>query len=275
MAMQPSYTESFVGGGFELLPAAGHEDGIDVRKAFGRFSREVASAWSESFMSAFSPAVTAALLDDAQESILKPGEVLYGEAEQATTTTLALIADGLMRTYIRSENGRQVTTRYAWPGDVLGAPAVILASLGDQRANDLWRIYGGHTLHAEALRDTRVLKIAPARFVESAETDAAVASALATSLAYLQVETEQILADGLFLSVRARVARHLMDLAVSRDGALVVIEGHQDIAEAIGSVREVVSRTLVRLRDDGILDRRDGETVLLDPAALHAIAAAG
>jgi CRP-like cAMP-binding protein len=66
-----------------------------------------------------------------------------------------------------------------------------------------------------------------------------------------------------------------MDLAVSRDGVLVVAEGHQEIAEAVGSVREVVSRTLVRLRDDGIVDRSGGETILLDPAALHAIAAAG
>ncbi len=258
-----------------MAPAADYEDAVDPRKAFEPFSREAASAWGESFMSAFPGAVTAALLEDAHESVLEPGEVLYGDREEADEDALALIADGLMRTYIRSDNGRQVTTRYAWPGDVLGAPTVILASLGDQPATELWRIYGGHTLHAEALRDTRVLKIAPARFVELAETDAAVASAIATSLAYLQVETEQILADGLFLSVRARVARHLMDLAVSQDGTLVVAAGHQDIAEAIGSVREVVSRTLVRFRDDGLLDRRGGETVLLDPAALHAIAAAG
>jgi CRP-like cAMP-binding protein len=98
---------------------------------------------------------------------------------------------------------------------------------------------------------------------------------LTRSLAYLQIEIEQMLADGLFLSIRARVARHMMDLAVSHDGALVVAEGHQEIAEAIGSVREVVSRTLVQLRDEGVVDRRGGETVLRDPAALHAIAAAG
>jgi CRP-like cAMP-binding protein len=66
-----------------------------------------------------------------------------------------------------------------------------------------------------------------------------------------------------------------LDLAVYRDGALVVAEGHREIADAIGSVREVVSRTLVRLREEGVVDRRQGETVLLDAAALHAIAAAG
>jgi len=37
----------------------------------------------------------------------------------------------------------------------------------------------------------------------------------------------------------------------------------------------VVSRTLVGMREEGVVDRRDGQTLLLDPARLHAIAAAG
>ena len=255
--------------------APGHADDLDARNAFEQFSPEVAAAWNESFMSAFPPQVTQVLLAHARESVVKTGELLYRGTAHADITFLALIAGGLVRTYIRSESGRQVTIRYAWPGDVVGVPAVCIASFGDNRASDLWRIYGGHSLHAEALRDTRVLQVAPAPFLELAQTNASVACALARSLAYLQLEAEQILADGLFLSIRARVARHLMDLAVSHAGELVVTEGHQEIAEAVGSVREVVSRTLVRMRDDGIVDRRDGQTVLLDPAALHAIAAAG
>jgi CRP/FNR family transcriptional regulator, cyclic AMP receptor protein len=243
--------------------------------AFEPFSPDVASAWSDSFMSTFPPHLTAELLADARESFVKAGDFLYRGAEDADGAILALIADGLVRTFIRAGNGRQVTTRYEWPGDVVGAQALVLASLDDQRTRDVWRMHGGHTLHAEALRDTRVLILPSARFLALAQTDASVASALTRSLAYLQIETEQMLADGLFLSIRARVARHLMDLALSRGGELVVAEGHQEIAEAIGSVREVVSRTLVQLRDEAVVDRRDGETVLLDAAALHAIAAAG
>jgi CRP-like cAMP-binding protein len=258
-----------------LAQAADQAKGTGARNAFERFSPEVAAAWNGSFMASFSSSVTGTLLADAREAVVEAGEELYGATEYPNLTFLALIADGMVRTYIRSDSGRQVTIRYAWPGDVIGAPAVVLASFGDERAHGLWRIYGGHSLHAEALRDTRVLQIAPTRFLQLAQTDASVASALARSLAHLQVEVGEILADGLFLSIRARVARHLLDLAVSRDGELVVAEGHQEIAEAMGSVREVVSRTLVRLRDDGIVDRRDGAMVLLDPAALHEIAAAG
>jgi CRP-like cAMP-binding protein len=134
---------------------------------------------------------------------------------------------------------------------------------------------GGHAVHGEALRDTLILKLPLGRFLRLAQSEVSVAFPLAVALAYRTVETEQVLADGLFMSVRARVARHLMDLAVWRDGSLVVTARHQEIAEAIGSVREVVSRTLVSMREEGLVDRRDNETVLLDSAALHAIAAAG
>jgi CRP/FNR family transcriptional regulator, cyclic AMP receptor protein len=66
-----------------------------------------------------------------------------------------------------------------------------------------------------------------------------------------------------------------MDLARWQNGSLVVDAGHQEIAAAIGSVREVVSRTLVGMREEAILDRRGGQTLLLDPARLHSIATAG
>jgi CRP-like cAMP-binding protein len=242
--------------------------GTGVLRAFGE---PFASAWDESLLRSLPPHVTEALLDGASQTIVPAGDVFYRGAEHVELAIVALIVDGLVRTHIRAPGGRQITIRYAWPGDVIGVPALVLAGVDGER----WKLYGGHRLHAEALRDTVLLKLAPARVLELAQTEASVACALATCLAQLQVATEQMLEDGLFRSVRARVARHLLDLAVCRDGVLVVVEGNREIADAIGSVREVVSRTLVRMREEGVVDRREGETVLLDAAALHAIAATG
>jgi CRP/FNR family transcriptional regulator, cyclic AMP receptor protein len=243
--------------------------------AFAAFSEQVASAWEESFMGAFPPHVTAALLDGATEDTVRAGDVLYRRAEDPDAAIVVLIVDGLFRTHVRAESGRQVTLRYAWPGDVVGVPALVLAADGGKRGRARWKLYGEHELQLEALRDTRLLKLSPERLLELAQTEAAVAYALAATLAQLTLLAEQMLEDGLFLSIRARVARHLLDLAVWRNGVLVVAEGQREIADAIGSVREVVSRTLLRMRDEGIVDRRAGDTILLDPAALHAIAAAG
>ena len=68
------------------------------------------------------------------------------------------------------------------------------------------------------------------------------------------------------------MARHLLDLAVERrrGSELVVAIAQQDLADAAGTVREVVVRALRELREDGLLrTRRDG-ILLLDPERLAA-----
>jgi CRP-like cAMP-binding protein len=241
----------------------------------GRFSPSVAAAWQDGPMASCPPQVTEALLEGADEITVRRGEIFYRGAAHVETVILALIADGLVRTFTQAENGRRATIRYSGPGDLVGTPALVFARLGDERSGERWRAWGGHNIHGEALWDAVVLKLSPPRFLQLAATEVSVASALATLLAQSVVETEQILADGLFLSIRARVARHLMDLARWEDGTLIVHASHQEIAGAIGSVREVVSRTLVGMRAEGVVDRRGPQTVLLDPARLHEIASAG
>jgi CRP-like cAMP-binding protein len=100
-----------------------------------------------------------------------------------------------------------------------------------------------------------------------------VAWAVASYLGQRAMASQQMLSDDLFLSVRARVARHLIEMASARDDTLVVKANHQAIADAIGSVREVVSRALSNMRDEGLITRRGGETVLLDVRRLEVIAA--
>jgi CRP/FNR family cyclic AMP-dependent transcriptional regulator len=68
------------------------------------------------------------------------------------------------------------------------------------------------------------------------------------------------------------VSRHLLDLAERKDNQLVVQVNQQELADAIGSVREVVARALRQLQDDDLVARTPGALVLLDPAALHALA---
>lgn len=258
-----------------MIPPVEEDARHGSARSLARFSPAIVAAWEDSLMASFPQHVTAAVLEDARELTVKAGNVFYRGGEHAETVILALIADGLVRTFVQAENGRRVTIRYAGAGDVIGVPAVVLTGVGDDQSLERWRSHGGHSIRAEALWDTLVLRLSPARFLRLAESEVSVAAALATSLAHRTIETEQILADGLFLSVRARIARHLMDLARWQDGSLVVDASHQEIAAAIGSVREVVSRTLVGMREEGVVDRRGGQTVLLDPARLHVIAGAG
>jgi CRP/FNR family transcriptional regulator len=79
--------------------------------------------------------------------------------------------------------------------------------------------------------------------------------------------------------VRQRVARHLLDLASARVGEppasdhragreLIVQVSQQDLANAVGTVREVVVRVLRELRQDGVVRTERDRIVLLEPARL-------
>jgi len=74
------------------------------------------------------------------------------------------------------------------------------------------------------------------------------------------------LADTAFASVPQRVARHLLELAAAQQesGAPLVARVSQtELADLVGSVREVVARALRELRDDHIVVvARSGITVL-------------
>ncbi len=80
------------------------------------------------------------------------------------------------------------------------------------------------------------------------------------------------LSEQAFLSVRQRIVHHMLDLAAPGLGQhLVVQASQQELADAVGSVREVVTRTLHR--DEGLVETSRDEILLLDPVRLSQEAA--
>jgi CRP-like cAMP-binding protein len=247
----------------------------DTAAAFAPFSSAVEHAWRRSFLAALPPVIVRSLLGQARESSVAAGEIFYRGAYHPDMAMLALVADGLLRIYLQTDTGRQVTMQYHQPGAVVGSPALLLGGArGDgEPSRQSWHLLGGDRVYGEALRDTLLLRLSPAQFLELARTEVSVAWAVASYLGQRAMASQQMLSDDLFLSVRARVARHLIEMASARDDTLVVRANHQAIADAIGSVREVVSRALGNMRDEGLITRRGGETVLLDVERLEVIAA--
>jgi CRP/FNR family transcriptional regulator len=83
-------------------------------------------------------------------------------------------------------------------------------------------------------------------------------------------DTLEALAGNTFGTVRQRVARHLLDLAAAGDRtrALVAPVTQQELADAVGSVRAVVARSLGELRDAGLVGSSSDGIVILDPGGL-------
>lgn len=192
------------------------------------------------------------LLDGHTMVRVAAGGILYSPGEAAG---VHLVAEGLIRVSMASEEGRQVTVRYARRGDVLGLPVTVS---------------GSAPVYAQAVTDAVAVSTRPGLLPQLAARDPRVGLWMAQELAGRVEGLLQELAMNTFWPVRRRLARHLLDLAADaqRGEVLLVHATHQDLADHIGSVREVVARTLVALRERGYVATDGGEIRLLDPEAL-------
>ena len=153
-------------------------------------------------------------------------------------------------------DGRQVTVRYVRSGGLLGAPALV---------------GGPAPVFVQALTDSTVYFMDVAQVKRIARENAAVAWALAEESVHRLYDILEELAGNTFATVRQRVARHLLDLAASRpasDGRLTALVNQQDLANSVGSVREVVARVLHELRVASLVRTSPGRVDILDPVRM-------
>ena len=175
----------------------------------------------------------------------------------STDPFLCLVATGLVRTFLVSADGRQMTVRYSRRGDIVGAATVFAGQLPNTGV--------------QAIVDSSVLVLRPQSVRDLAATDLGFANVLLHDLAERATAYISALASTTLSSLRQNVIRHLLDLAVPDPGGNgpVVRLSQQALAEHVGTVREVIGRILRDLKDQGLLATRRDEIVLLDAARLH------
>jgi CRP/FNR family cyclic AMP-dependent transcriptional regulator len=208
------------------------------------------------------------VLADCRDTLVPHGNHFLGP-DQLVPYRTGLVVTGLLRMYLVSADGRQITIRYAGPGYFIGAATTVS---GPQQL----LVTTGFT----AVTDTRVLCLNQDRLrAVAAEADAAVAWALLEQLALYQRDLIHLLAGTAFGSIRQRVAVHLLNLAVTLPqnvgGRLVAPVTQQALADAVGSTRETVARALGELRAAGAIKSVHGGIHLLDPEQLAAEADLG
>lgn len=172
---------------------------------------------------------------------------------------LELMLGGLVRVQVSAADGRTMTVRYCRAGALLGV-ATLYAQVS--------RPFG-----IQALSDSELLSFRPAVVRGLADRDALVARALLTETSERVMSFVAEFSGHAFASVRQRIARHLLDLASDhqRPDELLAPISQQELADAVGTVREVVVRVLRELRNEGAVQTgRDG-IVILDPERLSRI----
>jgi CRP/FNR family transcriptional regulator len=199
---------------------------------------------------------TETVIDLAARAALVEYDAGYTVYVEAGTERLAVLASGLLRVYMHAADGREVTVRYVRRGELLGVPAMV---------------GGPAPVFVQAITASAAHFLDLGHVKEVARRDPAVAWVLAEECVDRLYDVLEELAGNAFATVRQRVARHLFDLAAARPAAaarLTATINQQDLANSVGSVREVVARVLRELRTSGLIRTRPGHVEILDPDRL-------
>ena len=190
-----------------------------------------------------------------------PRELIFREGD--ATHGFYFVRKGKARILRTGPDGREQTFRLTSAGDTFGEVPVI------DRAPSPATV--------QALEASEVVLIPSESFIRAIRTHPDVALRVLVHLARRLRSFTELVEQISLQTVQSRLARYIYQLAreegVASDGAVVVKREitQQDLASLVGSVREVVSRTLKSMEDDGILTVQRHEIVVHDLQALRTL----
>ncbi len=169
----------------------------------------------------------------------------------------AMVAGGTVRLVVRAADGREATLRTARRGAMFGLAGLFDAARGP----------AGVERAVVAVDAATMIVFDRGSMLRLARQHAGLAIHVARNLA----DSANVLADTAGHLAFMSVAGELLRLAEpGPDGRRIASTTQQELANAIGSVREVVARTLHELRDDGLVAIAPGRVEILDPRRLAA-----
>ena len=180
--------------------------------------------------------------------LFQPGDAVKG---------YVIVLKGRIGVHLIGPTGREILLY-----DVVPGQSCIQSTLG---------LLGGEDYSAEAVAETDVTAVILPRalFLDLIDSAPAFRHLVFAAFADRMQKVMHILEHVAFLRVEARLAQHLLDRA---DDKGLVTATQVDLARAIGSAREVVSRRLDALARRGLIRAERGWIEVLDRPALARIA---
>lgn len=210
------------------------------------------------FFNEFSASARRKVLGFSRLCRLEPENLLFEEG--AACEALHLLLDGAVKMNKISANGKEQVVRLVKPGQIFGAAP-------------LFSPQGVYPATAVAVRESQVLSIPKADLIRllKAEPDL-----MLKVLSYVAQHLQDMmrLAESMSLDpVPKRVAEHILKLARAAGGpkagqALLLAQSQTQLAAELGTVREVLGRTLHRLRKEGVLDVKGRQITIRQPGRL-------
>jgi len=198
----------------------------------------------------------AALIRNTMPVRYKKGVCVHGAESECIG--ILLIRKGMLRTYMLSEEGREVTLFRLREGDlcILSASCVMEAITFD--------------VHVDAEEDTDAFLISASFFSKLKELNVHVECAAYKMTVERFSDVMWAMQQILFMSMDKRFAVFLWDELSKAKGDTVFLT-HEQIARYIGSAREVVTRMLKYFASEGIVGLSRGGIKVLDKAKLRGL----
>ena len=209
---------------------------------------------------AASDAAVLALAVQATVSDVPRGSQLASEGDSAEK--FGVVVAGKARVFSLSADGRRVSLETVGPGEPLAA----LAALSG----------GRYPFNIDAITASTIAWLPSTALLELLDREPGVARDLVRDLAGRVVHFTSVV-QSLTLDVPSRLARYLFQRALqtgrSTPSGLTIGLGMKknELAEALGTVPETLSRAFARLKSDGIIEVRGSEVIVLDMRALAAL----
>lgn len=197
-----------------------------------------------------------------QESALEPiaRVAMMRKAARGSTVVMAgdrtdfvyLILSGSLKVQVCDEDGREVILTYLGPGELFGEMGVL-----DENPRSATVV---------AAHSSELIVIAKADFKRCLQENFDVCLYIMRNLVHRLRIADRKIETLALMDVYGRVARLLLDMAENVNGETVVRRkiSKQDIAKMIGASREMVSRVMKDLQNQGLIEEGEGKIVLKD-----------
>ena len=178
------------------------------------------------------------------------GDAVYSGGTQCLG--MMMVLEGTLRTYLLSDEGKEVTIYRLRQGDVcvLAASCILSAITFD--------------VEMEAQTDTRLLLVPAWVLSKLQDENVYVENFIYKEAAKRFSDVVEALQQMMFLSLTQRVASFLLE-----QNTYSITMTHEEIAKTIGSAREAVSRILKQLAKGGYISLNRGEIKIEEKARLY------
>lgn len=203
-------------------------------------------------LAGLSPAARERVLTNSQQIQVPAGAQVFDEHQRCGGFPFVL--EGAIRVIKRSAQGRELPLYRVLPGETCIVSTSCLLGHADYNASGI------------AERDSTLLLLPPNEF-EALMAEPAFRDFIFRLISERMADLMQLVEEVAFRRLDARLASHLLGR-----GRLLHVT-HQQLADELGSVREMVSRLLKGFADQGLVRLGREQIEVVDPAGLRRLAA--